>query len=299
MLFGSNDSFMSDDELCKPDWWNASPNIEIGDTLFFYFIAPRKAIHFIGRAISKPVLGASLRNDPDGAPQRWVKYDSMVRIDPIELTEIRTMFREARFLPFLKGAKYLRPDFANRLLAHARVAFSPSERCRKTALRPVTGKKELGEPNTISLAGLQGLQSTAFIYEEDVEYHMLEPLLRLAQVGDGVGVQRRYDLPGGTTADYAVLDGGRKALCIFEVKLHLGIRNDWKRHRGVLQARENAKECRAPVFVVMDCDRVLGFRTHDEAPCLMLDRKNLDDDALSALRAHILMGQTGAKSPHL
>jgi hypothetical protein len=57
IVFGSDDSFQSDDDLKKfrgSGQWTATKRIEIGDTLFFYFIAPYMAIHFVARAASKP-----------------------------------------------------------------------------------------------------------------------------------------------------------------------------------------------------------------------------------------------------
>jgi hypothetical protein len=254
--------------------WTATGNVQIGDILFFYFIAPYMAVHFVARAISQP--------EYDESSGQWlVDYDSMLRIEPITLTDICTMFEEKKFLPYFKGAKYLRPDFANRLLERATVAFSPFDAEPKNALRRVVGKKELGDPSTITLAGIRRLRSTAFLYEEDVEYHVLEPLLRLGQVGTQARIQRRYDLRNNKTADYAALDKRNGVRCIVEAKLHIT-------NAAVFQAREYATTCNAPVFVLIDCDQVLCYRTHEETPCLTIERKRLDDNSLRALRAHIL-----------
>lgn len=279
-VFGSDESFQSDDDLAEAGGigeWTATRNVEVGDILFFYFIAPKTAVHFVARATSKPVRDTW----SGGAPQWWVKYDSMIRIDPpITLSEIRKIFGEERLLLYCQGGKYIRPDFANSLLEKAGI-ISPSKQCEKNALRRVIGKKELGDPNTITLAGLRKLKSARFVSEEDVEYHVLEPLLRLAQVEKYARIQRRYDLPNNKTADYAALDGQNGVLCIIEAKLHVS-------NAAVSQAREYATTCNAPVFVLIDCDRVLCYRTHEETPRLTIDRKRLDDNSLRALRAHIL-----------
>ncbi len=221
----------------------------------------------------------------------------MVRIEPITKADISTMFAEERFLPYFSGAKYLRPDFANRVLERAKVAFSPFDSARDIALQRVVGRKELGDPKTIDLDGLRRLDSTAFVYEEDVECYFVEPLLRLAGVGRQARIQRRYDLPKRKTADYAALDCGQKVLCIIEVKRELSEKKEWKNSLDYRQARDNARACKAPGFVLMDRDRVFCFRTVDEVPCLTLDRSSLGSDGLRALRAHILgQGQAGASS---
>lgn len=295
ILFGSDISFPSDDNLAQTSGrgeWTAPKNVEIGDTLFIYFISPKKAIHFVARAASKSFPGEEpLSTARVGASRWWVKYDSMIRIRPISLNEIREVFQEKWLLLYCADGKYLRPDFANRLLERPQVAFAPTGQCTKNSLRRVIGKKELGDPKSITLDGLRRLQSSAFIYEEDVEYHVLEPLLRLARVK----AIRRYDIQVKIrnrlrykTADYAVLDGPDKVLCIIEVKLDPCEGKDWERNRDLLQAREYAKKSKAPVFVLIDRDRVFCFRTHDELPCLTIDRRALDEDGLSALRAHIL-----------
>jgi hypothetical protein len=56
LLFGDEKSYPPYAFRC----WTACPHVEVGDTLFFYFMAPRKAIHFIGRALSRPYVNLEL-----------------------------------------------------------------------------------------------------------------------------------------------------------------------------------------------------------------------------------------------
>jgi hypothetical protein len=282
-LFGSQDSLLTDDDLMDDDGsseWNCPKHVEIGDVLFFYFKAPYKAVHFVARAISEPYPGE------DG--WHWLAYDCMVRIEPISITEIRKIFDDKRLLMYCKDGRYIRPDFANRLLERAKVAFSPFDSANEKALEKVVGKKELGDPNTITLDGLRSLKSADFISEEPVEYHFVEPLLRLAELDKHARIQRKYDLPRRKTADYAALDRAQKALCIIEVKLRLGERKEWKRSSEFLQAREYANESNAPAFSLIDCDRVFCFQSDSDMPCLTLNRNRLSNEDLCALRAHIL-----------
>jgi hypothetical protein len=91
---------------------------------------------------------------------------------------------------------------------------------------------------------------------------MLEPLLRLAGVYDEAEVVRKWDLPDNLTADYAVLDSGRKVLCIIEAKLNLGKRGNWQTNPHVKQAREYAEMCNAPRF---RCDGPRSDRLFSDA----------------------------------
>ncbi len=286
-IFGSNESLLTNYDLVERAGrvrWNGSRHAEIGDIVFFYYIAPEQAIHFVARVTSQPVRELWNR----GGYQWWVDCDSMIRIEPIHLSEIRDAFGEERLLVYARGGMYIRPDIANRLIEKARPKFWISMRDLDKVLCEVVGRKELGEPSTITLDGLRELESADLTFEAEVEYHVLEPLLRLARI-EQQSIIRKLDLPNRKTADYAAKDqSGQKVRCIIEAKLNLGKRSNWQKNRHVKQAREYAKMCKAPGFVVMDRDRIVCFRTPDELPCLVLDRTTLDESGLSALRAHIL-----------
>lgn len=293
-VFGSNESLLTNADLLERGGkvhWTAPMNAEIGDIVFFYFISPEQSVHFMARVASQPVR--KLWNQR--GYQYWADCDSMIRIQPIHLTEIREIFGEKRLLVYAKGGMYICPDFANRLIEKTHAKCWSSIRDPDKVLRRVGGRTELGQPNSITLDGLRELASADFMAEAEVEYHVLEPLFRLAQIGQR-SIIRKLDLPKRKTADYAVIETGastakrrrQKVLCIIEAKLNLGKRNNWAKNRHVKQAREYAKMCKAPGFVVMDRDRFVCFRTREKFPCLVLDRASLARNGLSALRAHLL-----------
>ncbi len=292
-VFGSDSSFMSDDDLfeCLGEAeWTSSKHAKKGDILFFYFIAPYRAVHLVARASRDPYI--------DWQSGRWfIEYESMVRIKPISLSEIRELFDEKRLLMYCRDGKWIRPDFANRLLDHMVVEYRVEKEDIHRVRQRVVGNMELGKSASITLDELRQLQSYHFICEEEVEYHVLEPVLRLAQLEYPVRVQRRFDLPKRKTADYAAIESidGRstqRVRCIIEAKLNLGKGGNWSTNRHVEEARQNAEMCNAPGFVVMDRDRFVCFPTQDENPCLVLNRTTLDENGLSALRAHILNQKT-------
>jgi hypothetical protein len=292
-VFGSEDSFMSDDDLREnlgKGGWTSSKHAKKGDTLFFYFIAPYRAVHFVARARCDAFFDEEFK--------RWrIYFESMVSIKPIHLSQLRELFDEKRLLLYVKDGKWIRPDFANRLLDHMVVVYPVAQEHIHRVRQHMLGKVELGEPASITLDELRQLQSSHFICEEEVEYHVLEPLLRLAQLEYPVRVQRRFDLPRRKTADYAAIESidGRstqRVRCIIEAKLNLGNLGNWPTNRHVGEARQNAEMCDAPGFVVMDRDRLVCFRTSEELPCLVLERATLDENGLSTLRAHILNEKT-------
>jgi hypothetical protein len=265
--------------------WTAGPHVEIGDTLFFYFRAPRRAIHFVATAISEPFLDDHF-SGLNGKGQWWVDYSHVVRIEPISREKVEETFGEKHFL-LNTSFRYIRPDYANRLLERVRIVGSPSQQATDATLRRVVGKSELGDPASITIAGLRGIKSGDFTYEEDVERNFLEPLLRLACVEKSAEVQRRYFVTKTKIVDYAVLRAN-KLRCVLEVKRAIKWPDgDWTNCAAFEQARGYAGRLRVP-FVLVDCDRVACFRVDDTKPRLSIERTRLADSDLTALLAHLL-----------
>jgi hypothetical protein len=80
------------DEASYPPYrfplWTTAPHTEAGDTLFFYFMAPRKAIHFVGRALSRPFASSKVTVTSDrevNQHQWWVRFGAVVEIEPMSL----------------------------------------------------------------------------------------------------------------------------------------------------------------------------------------------------------------------
>ena len=66
---------------------------------------------------------------------------------------IEDMFGEKRLLLNM-ACKYIRADFANRLLDHVRNVGSPSQQTADAAMQRVVGKEELGDPASITISGV-------------------------------------------------------------------------------------------------------------------------------------------------
>lgn len=279
-----------DSKKMKKGWtakWTACPHVEIGGTLFFYYMAPRKAIHYVGRAISRPYVDTSLKAMSHRDVHRhqwWIDYDSVVQIDPIPLSNVNKACGERLNLRGRNG-KPIRTDAANRLLRQATVTY-PSTR-EKTALKAVVGRSELPLPSKITLPILRELSSSSLRLESHVEEFVLEPLFRLLRLPSAYSRQRRLRIER-KIADYAILLKG-KPHCIIEAKLRTSLDRDrhWSNSPDVQQAKGYASGFAAR-FIVVDCDEVFCFHPGKSIPCLTFSRRDLTHKNLMEIRSHVM-----------
>jgi hypothetical protein len=144
---------------------------------------------------------------------------------------------------------------------------------------------------TNGCGGLRNLLAADFHCEEEVEYHILEPILRLAQIEKRARIQRRYDLRisnKNKTADYAVFGHNNQVRCIIEAKLDLGEGTISAASPEYAQANEYARASKAPAFILADRNRMLYFRRNGERPCLRIECKSLAEEDLVRLSSHVL-----------
>jgi hypothetical protein len=198
--------------------WTVCPHVEVGDTLFFYFLAPHKAIHFVGRALARPYVDVELEvmsNRNVDRHQWWVDYDAVVEIEPIPLSEINDVCGERLVLRGRSG-KYIRTDAANRLLGQATVVYSSEPWRQDLALEEVVGRSDLPSPRQMNHQMLREVPSALLRLESDVEEFVVEPLVRLLRLPNAYRLQRRLPLRP-KVADYVILKNG-KPHCIIEAK---------------------------------------------------------------------------------
>jgi hypothetical protein len=269
--------------------WTASPHIEVGDTLFFYFMAPRKAIHFIGRALNRPYYDTKLEvhsNRTVDPHQWWVSFGGVVEIDPIPLSEINDACGERLLLRGSNG-KHIRTDAANRLLAQSKIVNSPEARHQRMALQKVVGRSDLPSPSRMNRETLCDLPSSLLLLESHVEEFIVEPLVRLLRLPNGYTLQHRLRI-GSRTADYAVLKNG-ETRCIIEAKLRTRLDRDrnWSESPDVQQAQGYASRF-GDRFLVVDCDEVFCFGGGGSEPRLTFERRSLTDKDIAAIRSHVM-----------
>jgi nucleoid DNA-binding protein len=295
LLLGDDASFVSREDIKKAieeesELWTCSPHVEKGDTLFIYYIAPRKAIHFIARAedtpFFDPTLGvnAKTRVNPH---QWWVPCSSMIEVQPITFEEICEA-AGARLIPRGRSGKYLRPEVANRLLEKASVAYSPAKWCEKVALQKVVGPSILPDPRSLSLKELTEIPSGLLRVEAEVERHVVEPILRMTKVtAKRAEILKQYNLPGGIV-DYAIRMKGDIS-CVIEVKLRTeqDSSGNWKASPDYKQAVGYAGKLRCR-FMLIDCEDIFCFDADRAHPTLSFNRHELTQRDLVAIRRHLM-----------
>jgi hypothetical protein len=263
--------------------------MEVGDTLFFYFMAPRKAIHFIGRALKRPYYDTKLEVNSNRAVdphQWWVSFGDVVEIDPISLSEINDACGERLLLRGSNG-KHIRTDVANRLLARSRIVNSPEAWHERTAFQKVVGRSDFPSPSRMSRQMLCDLPSSLLLLENHVEEFVVEPLVRLLRLPNAYTLKRRPRI-GSKVADYAVLKNG-ETRCIIEAKLRTRLDRDrnWADSPDIQQAQGYATGFGGR-FLVVDCHEVFCFDADDTAPRLAFERRSLTDADLTAIRSHVI-----------
>jgi len=292
MSVGKRAILLSDRRSKTPPCWTSSPHVEIGDTLFFYFIAPRKAIHFIGRAVRRPYIDLELEvmsHDKVDPHQWWVDYDAIVEIDPIPLSEIYVACGERLILRGRSG-KPIRVAAANQLLKRAKLVYSSAPWCEQLAFEEIVGRSELPSPNDTNLPMLRDLPASLLRLESHVEEFVVEPLFRLLRLPNVYELKRRFRI-GRKVADYAVVSNA-KPQCIIETKLRtrLDRNRNWDNSPDIQQALGYANTFGIR-FLVIDCDEIFCFDAGVSVPCLQLQRRLLTAESIAEVRSHIVGGE--------
>lgn len=217
LLMGGQDSYptigdlaqMRDDaRVGRYDYaWTAAKQTEPGDLLFFYFTAPRKAIHFVARAVDRAYFDdIGPHEGPWRGRQWWVHITPMVEIEPVTISQLRDVTGNQVMLG--GGGRYLRPEHADQLAALAQPARAKDAADLAQVLRRVVGRADHPDAGALDLAGWRLLPAGMFRLETDVEEFVVEPLLRLV-LADEPGTEPSRAYPAGKRiVDYVVLRGG-------------------------------------------------------------------------------------------
>ncbi len=293
LLLGDEASFppigLNRDSGTQPWSWTACPHVEIGDSLFFYYVSPRKAVHFLGRAVSRPHVapGREVNSTRDvDTHQWWVDYNALVEIAPIPLQEINRACGE-RLVLRGKSGRHIRTEAANQLLQHASIVHLPEAWCGRLALQRVMGRSELPAPAKMNLKTLRALPASLLRLESDVEEYVVEPLFRLLRLPRPYRLQRRLRIRR-KVADYAVFNGAEPQ-CIVEVKLRTALdrHRNWAESPDIQQAEGYANSFGIR-FVLIDCDEVFCFDAGSLVPRLHFELRNLTAQDLPAIRSFVL-----------
>ena len=263
--------------------WTAPKQVQPGDVLFFYFMAPHKEVKFVARAASFasfandiPVLGGRA-----GMHQWWVHYARLEPIEPIPLDMLREAF-DGHLI--LRGRpSYVPPQVVERLLPR----IDP-EVIDVTGIAVPTGLDELPPPEEVDLSAWTQIAAGALTLESHVEDYIVEPLLRLAFAShNDVTWSHQHRIDGAGVADYSV---SRRGALRSVIEVKLGARY-----------RETANNTESPDFaqllryaealdmpgMLIDANRMFLFQRGERVPSEVFARADFTTKELNAVAVHL------------
>jgi len=268
------------------DWTTASQT-QIGDLVLFYFMTPRKAVHFVARAASNAFFSRDVAVNAEHAvnqAQWWAHFTTPIEIQPIPLDILRQAV--GGYLP-LRGRSglYLRPDTIRALQIHPMDPAKQAELDRVVTV-PV-GLAELPEPADITHAVWRNLAAGALPLEAHVSSHLVEPMLRDALAGTRLTWKREYPV-GQRWADFVIFDG-ETPVHVIEVKkvIKEGPQGAWHESPDFTQLRWYA-DCLGTPGTLIDSHRVLLVKRDGRHPSHEIARRSSTAADLETIREHLL-----------
>lgn len=269
------------------EWeWTTSKLTQTGDLVFFYFTAPRKAVHFVARAASRAFFSRDIPVNAQRAvanEQWWGYFTAPIEIEPIPYETLRGLAAGHLLLRGRSGV-YLRSDLVDGLTV---LAKDPADQAQlERIVRTPTGLSDLPAPAMMTLDEWSRLGAGALALEKQVEQHIVEPLLNFALAGTSFRWERQYRIGPGI-ADYAIL-GPDKPACVVEAKLAVRLARDadWTNCKDFQQARRYAADlgCRA---MLIDANRIYLIDAGADAPYTIIERSQVSQTAISTIAAHL------------
>lgn len=280
------------------DCWTCSPRVEIGDVLFMYYMAPRKAIHFVCRATSRPYVDPALyvRADREVSKyQWWVDISPPVEVEPIPFNEIRQAMGGYLNLKGRAG-KYVDVAVGNRLLKAAKVMDGPSAHYAGQTLTRLTGRRDLPDPEKMSLSEWRKLASGKLKGEREVELYIVQPLLRYC------GIPRKsaiHQLRTGEGIPDYVITRDTVHLAAVEVKQRIaGPRGGVKRWTDLPDYEQLCRYTRhlGCKGMLVDCDQVFLFSGQRMKLLRRFDRQFITLKDAKVIGRFLMSPQLGARA---
>lgn len=299
LVAGDEASFPSVDELAElsangdvgvfDQKWTASKGVITGDLVLVYFMAPRKAVHFVARAGSNAFFSRAFEVNAEtnvSEAQQWVFLTPLIEVEPIPFGELKRAHDGHLVLRGHSG-KYLRPDVIREL---AFVAKDPAQQALvdQVVVEPV-GLAELPRPEDVTVDLWREIAGGALPLEAHVTSHILEPLLRHLLDGLALDWEREYRVSTGSV-DLVLLDNGSPVAAV-EVKRAMPElpSGRWSLGRATQQLRRYTDELGVP-GVLIDANRILLFAVGEDEPYLQVERRSASDSQLQQIRAHLISG---------
>ena len=299
LLIGDEESFPTDsylrDNRRKPlsddHIWTGSKQTQPGDLLFFYFIAPRKAIHFAARAASYPVFDPSIgvnAEKPVDPNQWWMKHTPLIEVTPVSFKTISDLM-DGNLNLRGKPSHYLPPKVVRGILDQAVDPARMTAEERLIFQEPV-GSPDLPDPAQVHLADWKRMADGPLKAERMVELYVVEPLLRLSlPKRPSVRVQKGHRLRVGVgITDYTVFESERPR-SVVEVKL--GVRvprdGDWSRSPDMQQVLRYSRELDVAAALI-DCNKIFLIPRGASAPTVTIERDRATAEDLRTIGRHLI-----------
>lgn len=263
--------------------WTAPKRAQPGDLLFFYFIAPHKAIHFAARAASHAffdrTIGVNARKPVD-PNQWWVEHTPLVELHPVPYAELQELMGGHLILRG-RPQQYLPPKVAKQLIGRA-----PGRKIDPLILQTPVGSPDLPNPARVQLPGWRGLADGPLKLETQVEEYVVKPLLRLC-LPQSARFQQGYRLTSGGRPDFVILNSD-KPRAVIEVKV--GVRqpqnDDWGKSPDFQQVSRYAREIDVPAALI-DTNQIFLIHRRGKAPFATIQRSRATASDLKRIGRHL------------
>lgn len=271
------------------NFWTAAKQTEPGDLLFFYFMDPHKAVHFVARAVDHAYFD-DMGTIEEGwrGRQWWTHISPMVEIEPIPVGALRRVMGDMVMAG--RSGRYVRPEHAALLAAGARAKDPRDSSLLERVLQPVVGRADHPDPTRLSLTQWRQIAAGSLSLEADVERLLVEPLLRMAFAAEpDVTVRKAYRI-GSRIADYVLLEGSRP-VCAVEVKQRIrkSPSGAWTGCKDFMQAAGYGQSLGTPA-ILMDAFNTYLIPRGASEPLLALRRSVFRDEDLRTLKSFVLRG---------
>ncbi|MFF0911853.1 hypothetical protein ACFWZW_14265 [Microbacterium enclense] len=186
LLVGTEASFPNSDALDESRMladaglnnlmWTAPKNGDVGDLVLFYFLRPRKAVHFVARLASRPFWRSDVAvaaDKPVDVHQYWAYVTPLLEVEPISYSVLREA--HGGHLPLRgRSGHYLSPEVVSALRFTAVYPNQQSE-VDHVATVPVRGD-DLPNPESTTFHQWRSIASGQLSLEAKVSEHIVRPL---------------------------------------------------------------------------------------------------------------------------
>jgi hypothetical protein len=267
--------------------WTTAAQTQVGDLALFYFLSPRKAVHFVARAASDAFFSRDIpvnADQPVADTQWWAHFTTPIEIEPVPVDALRTA--AGGHLP-LRGRSglYLRPDTVETLSIRAKYPADQAALDRVLAV-PV-GLADLPHPDETTFETWRDLAAGALPLEAHVCSHLVEPLLRDVLADTGLTWKREFPVKR-RWADYVILDGNTPVHVIEVKKVIAHPRGrDWSESAELAQLRWYADQL-GTGGTLIDSHRLLMLERDGTVPFREVLRRGASEADRAAVRTHLL-----------